>query len=135
MPKDWTRGTTKSWSDEEGWGVISSPGVPGDVWAHFSDILGEGFSTLKAGEPVEFRYEEREQDGYNYAVTAVICLGVPIALDLVFGASLAVQLAVAVALALLVPVVFFRYSRSLWLAIDRLVTTADETGERRSRSR
>ena len=82
---------------------------------------------------------EREQ-GYfvgaiyvNYAVTAVVCLGGPIALDVAIGIPVWAQLVVASVLATLVPLVFFRYSRSLWLSIDHLVTAADEAVERRSR--
>ena len=51
--------------------MIASPDVPGEVWAHFSDIIGDGYKTLVVGEPVDFRYEERDQDGYSYAATAV----------------------------------------------------------------
>jgi hypothetical protein len=35
-----------------------------------------------------------------------------------------------VALCVLVPLCFFRYSRSLWLSLDYLVTLADERRER-----
>ena len=69
----------------------------------------------------------------NYAITAVLCLGVPIALDVAFGLPVWAQVTIACAIAALVPVVFFRYSRSLWLSIDHLVTAADEAMERRSR--
>jgi uncharacterized protein (DUF983 family) len=69
----------------------------------------------------------------NYAITAVLCLGGPIALDVAFGIPLWAQLVLACLLAALVPIVFFRYSRSLWLCIDHLVTTADEAMERRGR--
>ncbi|MGH7893528.1 MAG: DUF983 domain-containing protein [Candidatus Binatia bacterium] len=82
---------------------------------------------------------EREQ-GYfvgaiylNYAVTSVMCLGSAIALDVLVGLPLWGQLVVASSCAVLVPVAFFRYSRSLWLGIDHLVTTADEGAERRGR--
>ena len=46
------------------------------------------------------------------------------------GAAL---LGIVVLLLALVPVVFFRYSRSVWLGIDHFVTTTDEALERRSR--
>lgn len=71
VPKPWTRGTTKAWHAEEGWGVITSPDVAEDVWVHFSNILGEGYRELASGEPVEFRYEERHQDGFRYAAVSV----------------------------------------------------------------
>jgi cold shock CspA family protein len=75
MPKSWTRGTAKEWNSEEGWGIVTSPEVNGDVWAHFSGILGDGYRSLVVGEPVEFRYEERDQDGYQYAALSVKRLG------------------------------------------------------------
>jgi uncharacterized protein (DUF983 family) len=85
-----------------------------------------------------FRYE-REQ-GYfvgaiyvNYVVTAAIAVGTVLALDWTVGLTLTQQLAVGVALALLVPVVFFRYARSLWLGLDFLITSADQRADRRRR--
>ncbi len=69
----------------------------------------------------------------NYAVTAVLCLGTAIALDMAFGIPLWVQLVIAGSLAVLVPIGFFRYSRSLWLGIEHFVTSADEATERRRR--
>ena len=69
----------------------------------------------------------------NYAVTAVACLGLPIVLDVAFGIPVWAQLVVAGVLATLVPMVFFRYSRSFWLAIDHLVTAADDAMEHRRR--
>jgi CspA family cold shock protein len=75
VSKPWTRGTTKAWHAEEGWGVIESPDLADDVWVHFSDILGEGYRELASSEPVEFRYEEREQDGFRYAAVSVRRLG------------------------------------------------------------
>jgi uncharacterized protein (DUF983 family) len=85
-----------------------------------------------------FRYE-REQ-GYfvgaiyvNYAVTAAVAIGTVLALDWTLGLSLTQQLVVGVVLALLVPVVFFRYARSLWLGLDFLITSADQRADRRRR--
>jgi len=82
------------------------------------------------------RYE-REQ-GYfvgaiyvNYAVTVIVAAGTVLMLDWTVGLSLAAQLAIGIALGALVPVLFFRYARSLWLSLDYLVTLADERGERR----
>jgi uncharacterized protein (DUF983 family) len=81
------------------------------------------------------RYE-REQ-GYfvgaiyvNYAVTAACSIGGVLLADWTIGLSLAWQLALGVALALLVPVAFFRHARSLWLCLDYLVTRADDRRER-----
>ena len=81
------------------------------------------------------RYE-REQ-GYfvgaiyiNYAVTVLVAAGTVLVLDWTFGLTLAAQLAIGITLGALVPVVFFRYARSLWLSLDYLVTLADERRER-----
>ena len=82
------------------------------------------------------RYE-REQ-GYfvgaiyvNYAVTVFVAAGTVLVLDWTIGLTLTAQLAIGIALGALVPLLFFRYARSLWLSLDYLVTTADERRERR----
>ena len=86
----------------------------------------------------ELRFER--EPGYfvgaiyiNYAVTAAAALGSVFLLDVVVGLSLRQELMIGVGLGVLVPVVFFRYARSLWLALDYLVTQADERGERARR--
>jgi CspA family cold shock protein len=62
-------GTVVSWNDDDGWGVLSSPAVDGEVWVHYSDIKGTGYRALRAGESVRFTYETVNQDGYpNRAV-------------------------------------------------------------------
>ena len=66
----------------------------------------------------------------NYAVTVTVAAGTVLLLDWGIGLTLPQQLAVGIALAVLIPVAFFRYSRSLWLCIDYLVTRADEGWER-----
>jgi uncharacterized protein (DUF983 family) len=84
---------------------------------------------------------EREQ-GYfigaiyvNYALTVVACAAAVFAIDEVAGASVRLELAIVLPLAVLVPLVLFRYAKSLWLGIDYLVSTADEAAERRRRRR
>ena len=84
------------------------------------------------------RYE-REQ-GYfvgaiyvNYALTTAVTLGTVLGLDALVGISLAAQLGIGIALGALVPLVFFRYARSLWLAIDFLVSRVDTRRARRNR--
>ncbi|MEU6752630.1 cold shock domain-containing protein [Spirillospora sp. NPDC046719] len=68
MSGDPVRGTVASWDDENGWGVLVSPDVPGEVWAHFSAVRTApgGFASLDPGESVLFTWEEAEQDGYAY---------------------------------------------------------------------
>jgi cold shock protein len=63
------RGTVKHWNEDEGWGVLASHDVTGDVWAHFSHIEGQpGVGSLDAGAAVEFAFitPPGGQDGYAY---------------------------------------------------------------------
>ena len=69
----------------------------------------------------------------NYAVTVAVAAGTVLLLDSLVGLSLTQQLALGIALAALVPLVLFRYSRSLWISVDYLVTLADERSERNRR--
>ena len=86
------------------------------------------------------RYE-REQGFFvgaiyvNYVVTAVMAMGGVLALDWLVGLDLRTQLALGITIALLVPLAFFRYARSLWLVLDYLVTRADERREGQRPSR
>ncbi len=69
----------------------------------------------------------------NYAATALAVLGGPILLDALFGLPTWVQVAIGCTLAVVVPIGFFRYARSLWLGIDHFVTSADDAMERQRR--
>jgi uncharacterized protein (DUF983 family) len=86
------------------------------------------------------RYE-REQ-GYfvgaiyvNYALTAIVGLGGVLLLDGVVGLSLVQQLALAIPIMLLAPLLFFRHARSLWLGIGFLLGTLDERAARQAARR
>ncbi len=50
-------GTVKWFNDKKGFGFIQVEGGE-DIFVHYTGILGDGFRTLKAGQPVEF--EKRE---------------------------------------------------------------------------
>lgn len=49
------RGTVKWFSDQKGYGFITTEGSEeSEVFVHFSAIEGRGFKTLHPGEKVEF---------------------------------------------------------------------------------
>jgi CspA family cold shock protein len=69
------RGTVKWFDDEQGWGVIASPAVDGDIFVHFSHIEADGYKVLDDGEEVELGYEfvpPPGQDGCSYRATRVV---------------------------------------------------------------
>jgi CspA family cold shock protein len=68
------RGKVKEWNEDLGWGVLLSPDVPGEVWAHFMHIDSQGaFRSLDAGAAVEFDFiaPPGGQDGFLYRATWV----------------------------------------------------------------
>jgi uncharacterized protein (DUF983 family) len=82
---------------------------------------------------------EREQ-GYfvgaiylNYALTTALGLGGVLLLDNVVGLSLWQELAVAIPVMLVAPLLFFRHARSLWLAAGLLIARLDERTRRQAR--
>ena len=48
-----TTGTVKWFNEAKGFGFIEQKSGP-DVFAHFSEIKGDGFKTLAEGQAVEF---------------------------------------------------------------------------------
>jgi cold shock protein len=51
-------GTVKWFSDEKGFGFITPEGGAKDVFVHYSNISGSGFSTLAEGAKVEYETQE-----------------------------------------------------------------------------
>jgi len=56
MPK----GIVKWFNENKGFGFIQQEDGP-DVFAHFSEITGEGFKTLNEGDEVEFEITEGDK--------------------------------------------------------------------------
>lgn len=70
----------------------------------------------------------------NYAVTAILIIGGYLALDTWLHPSVTLQLVIWGAAAVAFPLLFFRYSKSLWLAVDHCLD-ADEPDLRPLRHR
>jgi CspA family cold shock protein len=66
-------GTVVLWRDEEGWGALRTEAAPSDVFAHFSNLVGEGYLDLRVGQRVQFLLEPfpTGQDGYFYRAEEV----------------------------------------------------------------
>jgi CspA family cold shock protein len=51
-------GTVKWFNDSKGFGFIKPDGGGEDLFAHFSEIQGSGFKTLKENQKVEFEIKD-----------------------------------------------------------------------------
>jgi len=56
----------REWHDDEGWGVVDSPEVPGGCWVSFAHLKVAGYRSLRPGEPVALEWEPAQQDGFAY---------------------------------------------------------------------
>jgi cold shock protein len=65
------RGVVREWHDDEGWGVIDAPEVPGGCWAGFAQVAVDGYRALRAGQDVGFEWEAARQDGFDHRATRV----------------------------------------------------------------
>jgi cold shock protein len=66
-------GVVRWYSEDEGWGVIDAPEVPGGCFVHFSNIEVDGYRALSKGQHVRLTYEDPGflQDGYPYRALSV----------------------------------------------------------------
>lgn len=55
-----TTGTVKWFNESKGFGFLAQESGP-DVFAHFSNISGDGFKTLVEGQKVEFTITEGQK--------------------------------------------------------------------------
>jgi len=63
------RGTVKWFSDQRGYGFITSEAQ--EVFVHFSAIEGNGFRTLHEGEQVEFELKSSDRGAEAARVTRI----------------------------------------------------------------
>lgn len=64
------------WNEQEGWGVLDSPGTPGGCWAHFSALDMDGYATAAPGQTAHLLYEQAQQDGFAWRAVHVSLDGV-----------------------------------------------------------
>ncbi|HIT74754.1 MAG TPA: cold-shock protein [Candidatus Avipropionibacterium avicola] len=56
-----TTGTVKWFNAEKGYGFITPDDGGKDLFAHFTEIVGNGFRTLDEGQQVEFEVTEGQK--------------------------------------------------------------------------
>jgi cold shock protein len=72
-----SEGVVREYHDEEGWGVIDGPDVPGGCWVHFSAIEMAGYRKLDPGEHITFAVTEADQGGFRFRADRVWRTGQP----------------------------------------------------------
>jgi len=65
-----TTGTVKWFNDAKGFGFIEQESGP-DVFAHFSNIAGDGFKSLTEGQKVEFTVTEGQKGPQAENIVAI----------------------------------------------------------------
>lgn len=66
-------GTVRLWMDDDGWGVIDLPELPGGCWAEASVVEGlDGTSGLRAGQTVDVDWTTPGSAGYDAKAVRVV---------------------------------------------------------------
>ncbi len=65
------QGTVKWFNDQKGFGFITPDDGSPDVFAHFSEIQGDGFKTLAEGQKVEFEVQQGDKGPRAAGITPV----------------------------------------------------------------
>ena len=63
-------GIVKWFNNQKGWGFIVPENGEEDVFVHYSEIKGDGFKTLKAGQRVTYELEHGNKGLYARDVNA-----------------------------------------------------------------
>lgn len=64
-------GTVKWFNAEKGFGFISNDNGGDDVFVHFSQIVAEGYKSLKDGQKVTFDIERDQKDKSRFRAVNV----------------------------------------------------------------
>jgi cold shock CspA family protein len=81
-------GKVKWWSDEKGFGFITPDDGSDDIFAHFSNIVMEGFKTLEECQPIQY---ETEQAAKGPIATAIRPLATAVPLNTKQASLIVVQ--------------------------------------------
>ena len=71
MTEERLRGRVVWFNSKTGIGFVSNNDGSGDVFVHYSNIISEGFKTLKAGQEVEFEFGTNHKGRQACAVQVV----------------------------------------------------------------
>ncbi|MEL6179566.1 MAG: cold shock domain-containing protein [Myxococcota bacterium] len=63
-------GIVKWFNNQKGWGFIVPEDGQEDIFVHYSEIKGDGFKTLKAGQRVTYQLEHGNKGLYARDVNA-----------------------------------------------------------------
>jgi len=55
------KGKVKWFNNQKGYGFITREDGSGDVFVHYSSVLGDGFKSLNEGDPVEFEVVDSDK--------------------------------------------------------------------------
>jgi len=65
------QGIVKWFNNQKGWGFIVPEDGQEDIFVHYSEIKGDGFKTLKAGQRVSYELEHGNKGLYARDVNAL----------------------------------------------------------------
>lgn len=68
---DKRQGRVKWFNNSKGYGFIEQPDGGGDVFVHYSEIIGNGYKTLDQGQMVEFDLVVKQKGQQAEKVTKV----------------------------------------------------------------
>lgn len=64
-------GIVKWFNNAKGFGFINCERFEGDIFAHFSEIIGEGYRSLKVGQKVQFELINSDRGASASKIIAV----------------------------------------------------------------